>query len=745
VRYIFAIVIGFLLVFGLCLGSNQALACSAENYPSVHFNTQQPDFGAPPRPFSVQVWGEDADRPIGDASRKTRDWNQENYLRTRWEKRGIEALGNARRLERTGKLEDSIEHYRNALRHGIGNAADVRDRVEICAEISRKTDRKLLNEYISARRDYEFHRYKKSEKRMKLLAANSKAGFLRTHALYTLGAIQYDRNKFTEAAGVFENVAKLYPKSPRREASLIMVARSLVRSPAQKDEYVWVDSPKVKADAVARARVALNTLLKDYPRTRFYQDALGWRARCDYVSGQRVAALKSYLRQFASSDNTSYRIGAGASINFVSRNMNVPDSKQFARALQRDPSLLAAYLEYRIYHSNPEKGDLQKLADMATRAARHNRLHLPAKISARLAEIQYLRGRYHNAVSWANKALATGSRDGRDLAIYVRGSSKRKMGLSKSAESDFSRLLSQYPKSYLCGAARENLALIYENSKRPGLALDLYFKLDYEEDIAYILDARMTTRQVASYIRTHQSHPKLKMLVYTLGIRQLRDGRYSQAAKTLASLSDKNVRSMMVTEQAYWWDSIHTRPRDPRKSARDLAHLERAVVKAKGKDAKAAAMFAQASYIYDNRDLLFYNAALWQGNRGLCFTRFWDTQAATLRDETAVRKHHHIHECLYVAREMCLKIAKRYPKSPTAPKALYRAACASQYVAELNGWWRNEADRTGLWNQSYRLMKRLYTNYPKDPLAKSARKYSKVFAKVAAQENRSGMFKVAKK
>jgi hypothetical protein len=42
-------------------------------------------------------------------------------------------------------------------------------------------------------------------------------------------------------------------------------------------------------------------------------------------------------------------------------------------------------------------------------------------------------------------------------------------------------------------------------------------------------------------------------------------------------------------------------------------------------------------------------------------------------------------------------------------------------------------------------MRRVYTHYPNDPLAKSARKYSKVFAKAAAQENRSGMFKVAKK
>jgi len=721
------------------------MACSDENYPSVHFNTQQPDFGAPPRPFSVQVWGEDADRPIGGASRRIRDWNQEYYLRIRWEKRGQEALGNARRLENAGKLEDSIEHYRNALRHGIGNPADVRDRVEICSEITRNTDRKLLTEYLSARRDYEFHRYKRSEQRMRILSADTKAGFIRAHSLYTLGAIQYDRNRFTDAAGVFEKVSKLYPKSPRREASLVMVARSLVRSPAQKDAYVWVDSPKVKADAVVRARAALVTLLRDYPLTRFRQDALGWRARCDYVSGQRVAALKSYLQQFASLSNTSYRIGAGASIKFVSRRLTAADSKQFARALQGDTSLLAAYLEYRIYHSHPEKRDLQQLADMATRASRYSRFHLPAKISARLAEIQYLRGRYHNSIYWANSALSSNSSDSRDLAVYVRGSSRRKMGLSKLAESDFDRLLTQYPDSYLCGAARENLALIYENSKRLDLALDLYFKMNYEEDIAYILDARMSTRQVASYIRSHQSHPKMKMLVYTLGLRQLRDGRYSQAAKTLANLSDKSIRSMMITEQTSWWNSIHTRPRDPRKSARDLAHLERAIAKAKGKNTKAAAMFAEASYVYDNRDLIFYNAALWHGNRGLCFTRFWDTQAATPRDEAAVRKHHHVHECLYVAREMCLRIATRYPKSPTAPKALYRAACATQYVADLNGWWRNEADRTDLWNQSVRLMKRVYTKYPNDVLAKSARKYAGVFASTAAQESRSGMFEVASK
>ena len=41
------------------------LACGGDYYDSVHFNTNQPDFGALPRPLTITAWGQIDDRPVG--------------------------------------------------------------------------------------------------------------------------------------------------------------------------------------------------------------------------------------------------------------------------------------------------------------------------------------------------------------------------------------------------------------------------------------------------------------------------------------------------------------------------------------------------------------------------------------------------------------------------------------------------------------------------------------------------------
>jgi len=735
------------VLVGCCAGV-LALACAFENYPSVHFNTDQPDFGAPPRPLNIACWGEDTNRALGSAARgATRDWNQEYYLRLRWEAKGAEALRNARRLEERGLLEQSIDHYRNALRHGAGDPAAIRDRQELVSERTSSLDHKLLRDYLAARRDYEFSHLKRSEQKMMEIAANPRAGVLRAHAAYVLGAIEYDRGSYNKAAAVFERVAASYPRSPRRESALIMIPRSLLRSPKDADPYSpkWLDAPAPQASAVVRSRKAIETLLRVYPQSRFRPDALGWLARCDYVRCRRVAALEAYLRQYGSFTREADRLRAAASVYFASAKLTPADAKRFRIDLLENTDLLAPYLDFRLYHGHALKRDLPRLADLAARAARRSHLRLPSRIAARLAEIEYLRGRYRGAVRWSNQALSMRAGQGTDLALYVRGAARRKSRLYASSESDFERLLRQFPKSYLCGGARENLALLYERRRRPDLALDHYLKLGYTEDIAYALDALMTTRQVAAYLRSHPSHSQRDMLIYTLGIRQLRDGLYTDAERTLARLSDRTIRQMMTTGQACWWQSTHTTARDPRKSASDLAHLDRAARKARGASAKAAALYAQAGYFYTHRDLLFYNAALWQGERGIAFKYYWDTETATRRDVLAVREHHHEHECLNRARELCLRIARTYPHSPTAPKAFYTAGCAAHYLGDFNGWWRGESDRLGLGWESVRSMKKVYTSYPKHPIAAPARKYARVFVNEIMAQERGEMFEVAER
>ena len=126
--------------------------------------------------------------------------------------------------------------------------------------------------------------------------------------------------------------------------------------------------------------------------------------------------------------------------------------------------------------------------------------------------------------------------------------------------------------------------------------------------------------------------------------------------------------------------------------------------------------------------------------RSINFSMGWNSSIASVDDNAAVRAHHYQHECLYRARAQCLEIARRYPHSQTAAKALYRAACASEQLASFDDWWRKEGARLHLQDDAIRLMTRVYQQYPHDPLAGSARKFAQVYAEEKAASERNGMF-----
>lgn len=737
-------------------------ACGFENYPAVHFNSREPDFGAPPRSVNMYSWGEYGDRPVGDTKRSPMyPYSEEaEKKRVRWEALGLAALRQARRLEAAGRFEAAMPYYRTALKHGAGELAAIKDREELLAELTPNMDRSLLRQYLNARQAYELSRRGRAESRMKDLVNNPRAGILRAHALYVLGAMQYDAKHARQAAAIFEALAQRYPRSRRCEAALIMIPRSLLQVPTPDSSFKeWVGKAMMGGKAIERSRLALGTLLQKYPHSRFRQSALAWLARCDYLQGHRVAALEAYFHQYVTF--TGVRESAAASVLFVSADLTPKEAKQLRADLRQNAEILGDYLEfrlehgdvtkddyqeYRFAHSDVTKSELSRLADLAAAFSGSQRLHLPVRISARLAEAQYLRGRYRDALTWSNRALSTASGLGIDLALYVRGATSRKTGKWTAAEADFQQLLREYPHSYLCGAARENLALLYERNGRFDLALDQYFHLGYQEDIAYLLDARMGTSQVAAYLNGHPRHPQRNLLIYTLGIRQLRDNQYGRALATLSRLPERTLRTLMapatVPEE---WDGFHNKIYDPRNIARELTHLDNVISLAREPNAKATALYAKASYLYNNRNLLFYNYALWQGERSVDFSFYWNTRVATRSDQHAAREYHYAHECLYRVRTQCLAIAKQYKQSPEAPKALYRAACASHELANFDYWWRKEAPRLHLADDSVRLMQRVFQQYPNDPLAKSVRKFAKVFAEENKEISRNTIFEVAMK
>ena len=119
---------------------------------------------------------------------------------------------------------------------------------------------------------------------------------------------------------------------------------------------------------------------------------------------------------------------------------------------------------------------------------------------------------------------------------------------------------------------------------------------------------------------------------------------------------------------------------------------------------------------------------LWEHSRAANFAFYWNDSIATDRDDNAVAAHMHSHETYAHTLEICRTIAKRYPASPIAPRALYRAACAAYHLSNMNGWWRDEDEGHDHKKEASKLMSRIAKNYPESAFRHSAAKYATVFA-----------------
>jgi hypothetical protein len=118
--------------------------------------------------------------------------------------------------------------------------------------------------------------------------------------------------------------------------------------------------------------------------------------------------------------------------------------------------------------------------------------------------------------------------------------------------------------------------------------------------------------------------------------------------------------------------------------------LEKAVETAQGDEAKAEAMYQLASYQFEADDLLFYNPAVWKGQRYHLLDDFVNSDRVRYSNETqAIFDHSQSHEGLSRAIPIYLEIVNRFPNTRAAKDALYSAAVAHERVSNLNPYWRD--------------------------------------------------------
>ena len=768
---------------GILLPSG-AWASFGENFGSVHFNSGEPDFGTPPR-RGVREGQDTRPSAYGESQRGGPLYVELTEERDEAERERRQRERRASRVQIAAAIAkrdwSSALHRCEREAATLGWTGSLRDYAEVLTIASEPFPRtspgpERLQAYFHALAlsDGDYQNRREAQTIFERLYRDSLAGFLREHALYQRASLEYCGKDFNEALKSYERFLQEFPRSVKREAALIMVARCGL-----------LPAAVTQSDPPA-ARRALQQLHSEFPNSRFRRAALGLQARDAYRNGDYDKAAEIYRAiEDVSSLTDAYNAMPRAaqerwqprllaahlslmertrkqreylwSLQQIDRMLQAltPDgARTFVAMLHKEPGLAAPYFYYRLYYTldTPRKPhddewqdadsrrsewndyeterikrhrELTDLSRLAERIAARHKDALPLSVQIKLAEIHYQRGDYGDAVRWANRALQA-SEVGEETyarALFVRGATRHRQRQETAAISDFETLLKRCADSPMRSGAREELAILYEDTGDLAAALDQYFALDYRQDIAYILDVRMPTATVAAYVVANPRHGQRDLLHYSLGVRSLRDGDLSAARRNLQSVPRARYRNFSkITD--YLGENEHGP--DPLTTINEIMELKSRIARTRTREARAMAEYDYASYHYKSGTLLFYNAALWKGQRIWLFEEMWNYRQQIQGDVRAVERHMMAHEAYAHALRLCLQIVHDYPRTKAEPLALYRAACAASRLAALNHCWGYPPN---LEAKASHLMALLARRYPHHPLASHARKYADVFAR----------------
>ena len=554
-----------------------------------------------------------------------------------------------------------------------------------------------------------------------------------------------------EPTDISDRYLKLYRSAPNGP----FAADSLLESAVYElDAAHGKSSP---AD-LHRAAESLHLFCQRFPTSRLIPRAIGWKARVAYLRGSMSEAVQLYRWQFqhgppddsvgpslvlcgraltrkdieAEGALCTYgsllpaQVAQGsAGLMSVLRRFSSSDARRFWSRLDHDPRLLDLYLDYRLQITG-KTHDLLALAQKALDELPSRALS--AQSSARLAQVSYEYHRDRLARGLAEYALnKSSSHETSDLARFVLASLEMRSNHLRQAADGYRAIYRSKHPTYLAGGALTNLAWVQERRGDLPHALDLYRELNSAYDVAYLLDVKMTADQVVAYANSHRLDHDLKALRLAAGIRLMRDSRWHEAAIQFRAIDPKVRAKLMQLPDDDPFDHEETaKLRDPLLTLYDLAHLDRAIRKAKSAEQKARAGLEMADYFYNKRDLLLYNPRLWHGNRAAVFQSSWNDLVATNADRASIYRYHWQHECLARAYLLYKAAAQSGASRQLTDHAAYWAGVCEERLANINEFWRWVDGRHHLVGHAAGWL-RIASRSAKPALAQKAKKYAEVF------------------
>ena len=778
-----------------------AFGCYGEIIDSVHFNSVQPDFGTPIRRTTRMAWDSDTMWDDERSSSKTTAVHPAlSSIRDEWrssrstdgypsvyepltdseikeERLGHHLLA-ARFAELRHNWPGAIAEYRAAMQFAPETMGDIVDSIEtlqlLQAEPRAAEVVAAADAYLSACALERLGEWDKEQEILKQLETLPAAALLKDHIVYREGCVSWNYKKPDEAVTLFRRVASEFPTSKKREAALIMLARTNLLTPTP--------SPAQMQEATS----AIDTLLHSYPSTRFRKSALGLQGRVLMLSGQPAQAFALYRQ---TDDVNSMRSAANAmlgaeaeiakeivlekrllAMDYAAAPKGIGDTDEivtvrevkqllghippsaltvFRQHLSEDCDLISAYIYYRLYFSRVTLTDLSTLQAMALKAAESKAgQQLAGLAQTRLAEIAFQQRDFAGCLRMANLALKSGAAC-RDRALFMRASAEYRKGNAQAAINDLQAVVDLTRDPAMLTGARELLAIAAEKTNQLALAGEQYLRLNYRDDFAYILDVRMQTSDIEHLLQSQsefwnsddpyslerwqgetrsEAHcTRRQLLTYTLGVDLIRDKQYERA-KTVLALLPKSVLKEFDAGRVDFGGSDSP---GALQTAVDLQRLSRAIETSHGDEARSLAMYRYASYFHNSGGLTLYNAPLWHGGRVFSFQLYWNDKIMSDEDKRAMRSYLNRHEVFLISRRLCLEVARKYPHTKIAASALYRAACASIRSGRMEDWLSNHDKAGGSIvpaAEPHELFMQLVARYPASELAKPAKKYGELYA-----------------
>jgi TolA-binding protein len=576
---------------------------------------------------------------------------------------------------------------------------------------------------------------------------------------YLRAAVLYRSDEGVAAAEAFGRLAALYPRSEKREAALYMRGFVLMHlSRAYTGEAATLGNPCSYGcdDLWAASVAAFERVLREYPRGDYSGDARGWLAYMHIRAGEMAEGLAEYYRMLADERDADAREEALLSLHIVRDKATEQEMARVESILEDEPRAALTYAYHDIYNYAPsddgyvevpeernpykdckeraedpcrdsfytwEEKERQRILDtsrnkaLARVAAFATRLMLrtPAAsgggaFALRVAQADLELGENRSARELASRALASGLRGNeRASALWVRGVAEYGLKEVVAARRTFESLIAEFPEGDLIEGARRYVAMAAEDAGDLDAALEQYIALDYTDDTAYFVDVLMTPEQLASFVESHKDSPARDVLLYSLGVRLMRDHRFAEARSVYARVRTSNQMLKCGEAPSCGCDEKYPPPRcseakNPRwekpegvwpawvtrdlKTMDELEHLEARAASAVGDEAKAEALYRLASYLYQSSPLVFYNPAAWKGGR--FFAIYYDQQFREPGEEQLMRRYMESHEPVVRALKIYLQIAEDYPHTRAARDALYTAAVAHERLSRLQLYWPDE-------------------------------------------------------